>query len=98
MDEEHSSQSPSHNAMGGIIDLTRSDSEGEHALVEEELDGMEEEDLEEHKMVEESTESTWRKEEDVHRAVEDSFESLCKDQLHAWLRAENQGMKAAACP
>jgi hypothetical protein len=84
--------------VGDIIDLARSDSEGEHALVEEELDGVEEEDLEEHKMVEESTESIRCKEEDVHRTVEDSFESLCKDRLHAWPRAKNQGMKAAIYP
>jgi hypothetical protein len=43
----------------------------EHALVEEEVDRMGEEDSEEHRVVEESIE-----EEEVHRVVEDSFESL----------------------
>jgi hypothetical protein len=66
--------------------------------VEEELEGMEEEDLEEHRMVEESIESVRRGEVEVHHAVVDSFESLCEDRLRAWLRAKNKGMKAAASP
>jgi hypothetical protein len=45
-DEEHSSQSPPHGVVGCIIDLIRSDSEEEHALVEEEVEGIGEEDLE----------------------------------------------------
>jgi hypothetical protein len=93
-DEEHSSQSPPHGAVGRIIDLTGSDSEGgEHALVEE---GMGKEDLEEHRVVEESIESARRVEEEVHRAVEDSFQSLREDRVRAWLRAKNKGMKVAA--
>jgi hypothetical protein len=46
--------------------------------------------------VEESIESTRHEEEEVHHAVEDSFETLCEDQVRAWLRAKNKGMKAAA--
>jgi hypothetical protein len=45
--------------------------------------------------VEESIESARCEEEEVHRTVEDSFESLGKDQVRAWLRAKNKGMKAA---
>jgi hypothetical protein len=43
--------------------------EGEHAPVEEELEGMEEEDLQEHRVVEESIKSARREEEEVYRAV-----------------------------
>jgi hypothetical protein len=46
LDEEHSSQSPPNGVVGCIIDLIRSDSEEEHALVEEEVEGIGEEDLE----------------------------------------------------
>jgi hypothetical protein len=96
-DEEHSSQSPPQGVVGCIIDLTRSDSEvGKHTPVEEEAEGMGEEDLEEHRVVEESIGSVWREEEEVHHMVEDSFESLREDRVHAWLRAKNKGMKATA--
>jgi hypothetical protein len=44
-DEEHSSQSPPRGAVGSIIDLTESYSEGGHAPMEEEVEGMGEEDL-----------------------------------------------------
>jgi hypothetical protein len=84
-DEEHSSQSPPRGAVGCISDLTGSDSEGEHAPREEEVEGMGKEDLEEHRMVEESIESARHEEEEVHRTVEESFESLHKDQVRAWL-------------
>jgi hypothetical protein len=97
-DKEHSSQSPSLGAVGGIIDLIRSDLEGEHAPLYDELQGMEEEDSEEHKVVEESIESARHGEEEVHHVVEDSFESLRENRLRAWLRDKNKGMKAAACP
>jgi hypothetical protein len=84
-------------AVGCIIDLTGSDSEGgEHAPVEEEVEGTGKEDLEEHRVVEESIESARRVEEEVHCAVEDSFESLREDRVRAWLRAKNKGMKVAA--
>jgi hypothetical protein len=63
--------------------------------VEEEVEGMGEEDLEKHRVVEESIESTRREEEEVHRAVEDSFESLREDRVCVWLKAKNKGMKAA---
>jgi hypothetical protein len=36
--------------VGCIIDLTGSDLEGRHIPVEEEIEGMEEEDLEEHRV------------------------------------------------
>jgi hypothetical protein len=64
--------------------------------VEEEAEGMGEEDLEEHRVVEESIGSVRREEEEVHHMVEDSFESLREDRVHAWLRAKNKGMKAVA--
>jgi hypothetical protein len=64
--------------------------------MEEEVEGMGEEDLEEHTVVEESIESARREEEEVHRAVEDSFESLHEYRVRAWLRAKNKGMKAVA--
>jgi hypothetical protein len=38
--EEHSSQSPSRGVVGCIIDLTGSNSEGEHAPMEEEVKEM----------------------------------------------------------
>jgi hypothetical protein len=98
-DEEHSSQSPPRGVVGCIIDLTGSNSEGgarSHGGGGGQGDG--EEDLEEHRVVEESIESARREEEEVHRAVEDSFESLREDRVHAWLRAKNKGMKAAASP
>jgi hypothetical protein len=46
--------------------------------------------------VEESIDSARREKEEVHRAVEDSFDSLREDQVRAWLKAKNKGMKAAA--
>jgi hypothetical protein len=61
--------------------------------VEEEVEGMEEEDLEEHRVVEESIASARREEEEVHHAVEDSFESLREDRVRGWLRTNNKGMK-----
>jgi hypothetical protein len=64
--------------------------------VEEEAEGMGEEDLEEHKVVEESIGSARHGEEEVHHVVEDSFESLREDRVHALLRAKNKGMKVAA--
>jgi hypothetical protein len=80
LDEEHSSQSPPRGAVGCIINLTESDSEGrEHAPVEEEGEGMGEENLEEHRVVEDSIESARCEEEEVHCTVEDSFESLRED-------------------
>jgi hypothetical protein len=84
--------------MGGIIDLIGSDSEGEHSLVEEELEGMEGDDLEEQRVLKESIELAHREEEGVHRVVEDLLESLHEDRLHAWLRAKNKGMKSVAYP
>ena len=60
LEEEHSSQ---HNgSRGSIIDLTGSDSEEEHAPEQEELAGMQEEDLEEQMVVEESITSERREE------------------------------------
>jgi hypothetical protein len=44
--------------------------------------------------VEESIELVRHEEEEVHHMVEDSFKSLCEDQVRAWLRAKNKGMKA----
>jgi hypothetical protein len=64
--------------------------------VEEELEGMEEEDLEDHSVVEESIVSARREGEEVHRMVEDSFECLCEDRVCACLRAKNKGMKATS--
>jgi hypothetical protein len=64
--------------------------------VEEEVEGMGEEDLEEHRVVGESIELARCEEEEVHHAVVDSFESLHEDRVRAWLRAKNKGMKAAA--
>jgi hypothetical protein len=81
--------------VGCIIDLNGFDSEGEHAHVEEEVEGMGEEDLEEHRVVVESIELARHEEEEVHHAVEDSFESLREDRVRAWLRAKNNGTKAA---
>jgi hypothetical protein len=48
-DEEHSSQSPPRSVVGYIIKFTGFDSEGEHTPVEEEVEGMWEEDLEKHR-------------------------------------------------
>jgi hypothetical protein len=48
----------------------------EHAHVDEEVEGMREENLEEHRVVEESIESVLREEEVEHRTVQDSFDSL----------------------
>jgi hypothetical protein len=64
--------------------------------VEEEVEGMGEEDLEEHRIVEDSIESVRREEEEVHRMVENSFDSLCQDRVRSWLRAKNKGMTASA--
>jgi ferritin-like metal-binding protein YciE len=64
--------------------------------VEEEVEGMGEEDLEEYPVVEESIESARCEEEEVHRTVEDLFESLREDRVSVWLRATNKGMKEAA--
>jgi hypothetical protein len=55
-DEKHSSQLPSRDAVGCIIDFIGSDSEREHAPVDEEVEGMREENLEKHRVVEESIE------------------------------------------
>jgi hypothetical protein len=49
--------------VGCIIDLTGSDLEGRHIPVEEEIEGMEEEDLEEHRVEQDSIASV-RHEED----------------------------------
>jgi hypothetical protein len=64
--------------------------------VEEELEGMEKEDLEDHSVVEESIPSARREDEEVHRTVEDSFECLRADRVRAWLRAKNKGMRATS--
>jgi hypothetical protein len=64
--------------------------------VEEEVEGMGEEDLEEHRVVEESIESARREEEEVHHMVEYLFQSLSEDLVQAWLRAKNKGMKATS--
>jgi hypothetical protein len=45
--------------------------------MDEEVEGMREENLEEHRVVEESIESVLREEEVDHRTMEDSFDSLC---------------------
>ena len=91
-EEAHSSQHSS--AGGSIIDLTGSDSKEEHAPEEEELAGMQEEDLEEQMVVEESIASARREEEAEHRVVEDSFETLHEDRLRAWLCAKKKGKNA----
>jgi hypothetical protein len=62
--------------------------------VEQEVEGMGEEDLEEHSVVDESIESARHEEKEVHHAVEDSFEPLRKGRVRAWLRDNNKGMKA----
>jgi hypothetical protein len=72
-DEEHSSQSLPHDVVGYIIDLTEIDLEGEHTPIEEDLEGMEEEDFEEHRVVEDSIASARREEEEVHHAVKNLF-------------------------
>jgi hypothetical protein len=63
--------------------------------MEEEVEGVGEEDLEEHRVVEESIELVLRGEEEVHHVMEDYFKSLCEDRVRAWLRAKNKVMKAA---
>jgi hypothetical protein len=59
-------------------------------MSEEELEGMQEEDLEEHKVVEEFIVLAHREEEEVHRAVGESFIYLHEDWLRAWLMAKNK--------
>jgi hypothetical protein len=83
LDEVHSSQSPPHSV--------RSDSE-------EELEGMEEEDLKNHMVVEESIASARREEEEVNHAVEGLLESLHENRLCAWLRPKKKGLDLSATP